>query len=81
MLTGTIETKGAYAMRDLPEDYLGIVGGHSHLPIVRAAPTHVEMNIEQQGLRALLHDLGPKDVEVWGDHGPEKWTGVSNSPP
>ena len=81
MLTGTIKTKGAHAMTDLPKDHLGIVGSHSHLPIIDGAPTHMKVDIQKQGLGALLHDLGPKNVEVWGDHGPEKWTGVSNSPP
>jgi hypothetical protein len=68
-------------MRDLLEDYQSIVCGHRHLPIIDIAPTHAKVDIEQQGLGALLHDVSPKDVEVWRDHGPESWTGVSNSPP
>jgi len=80
VLTGTIETKGARARRDIPEDYLGGVGGH-HLPIIDVEPTDAKVNIKQQGPGPLLHDVNPKHVEVWGDPGPEKWAGMSDRPP
>jgi hypothetical protein len=59
-ITGTIETKGAHAMRDLPEDKLGVVGGLCHLSITDVEQTEMNVDIKQQGFRLFMHDANPE---------------------
>jgi cytochrome c5 len=54
VLTGAVETKGAYAMTNSSEDIYGSVCRHCHLPVINVAPTYPEVDVEEKGLGALL---------------------------
>ena len=64
VFTGTIETKGAHAMRDLQENELSVVGRHCHLSIIDVVSTDAKLGIKQQGPGPLMHDVNPQLVEV-----------------
>jgi hypothetical protein len=53
VLSGTVETEGAHAMSDLPENSQSVVCGHCHLLIIDIAPTHAKVDIEQQRFGAF----------------------------
>ena len=54
VLTGTVETKGADAMTNPPEDIDGGVCRHGHLSVINIAPTYAKVDVEEKGLGALL---------------------------
>jgi hypothetical protein len=54
VLTGTVETKGADAMTNSPEDIDGSVCRHCHLSVIDVAPTYAKVDVEEKGLGALL---------------------------